>query len=156
LTPLWWGRGRIYQGSWGTAPYQRLYQPSATLLADLPLLPEWYLMLAFLATLTVVGVVWEPLLMTIPLLAIALCLSLAQATVSALNASAFSVSKCNREYLKVICISVGLHLMQPLARLIGRFKYGLHPWRQRGTPIQMMPHPRIFSIWSERWRSPEQ
>jgi hypothetical protein len=52
-------------------------------------------------------------------------------------------------------IGVVLHLMQPLARLCGRFKYGLHPWRHRGASAPIMLRAKTLSVWSEAWRMPE-
>ena len=156
LTPLWWWRrGRIYQGTWGTAPYQRLYQPAVTLLGDLPLLPEWYLVIAFLTTLSVLGIVWKPLLMMIPLLIVACGLSVLQAVINTIVASSCRISKQNKPDWRAGRILLLLHLMQPLARLCGRLKYGLHPWRQRGSARPLLPRARTLSLWSEKWRSAE-
>ena len=44
-------RGRVYQGVWGSAPFQSLYQPAAGTLLSLPLMPEWYLLILLLAFL---------------------------------------------------------------------------------------------------------
>src|SRR5688500_4818535 len=59
---LRWKNGRVYQGIWGTAPFQSVYQPAAGALASLPLMPEWYLVVAALASLTALGLFWPPLL----------------------------------------------------------------------------------------------
>ncbi len=40
---------RLYQGSWGSALFQSLYQPAPGVLAALPLMPEWYLAILTLA-----------------------------------------------------------------------------------------------------------
>src|SRR5439155_22294935 len=117
--------------------------------------PEWYLVIALLTTLALLGVAWTPLLMAVPLLACAAGLSLLQAAVSAANASSSSASK-GTSHFKVMGITMILHLMQPLARLFGRFKYGLHPWRHRGAPPQLVPRPKTVSIWSEAWQTPEE
>jgi hypothetical protein len=53
--------GRIYQGQWGTAPFQRLYQPTPGMFSSLVLMPEWYLFVALLGVLTVLGLSWKPL-----------------------------------------------------------------------------------------------
>jgi GT2 family glycosyltransferase/membrane protein implicated in regulation of membrane protease activity len=154
-TPLWWCRDRIYQGTWGTAPYQRLYQPAATLLGDLPLLPEWYLIVAFFGLLSLIGVTWRPLLAAIPLFLFAAGSSLLQAAVNAAIASSCIISKVRGTEWKAFAIGMILHLMHPLARLYGRLKYGLHPWRQRGAPHISMPRSHNLSVWTEEWRSPE-
>ena len=48
-----------------------------------------------------------------------------------------------------------LLVLQPAARLIGRLRYGLTPWRRRGELVFAMPWPRRRQIWSERWRDPQ-
>src|SRR6266536_2529289 len=87
ITPLLgWRRPRIYHGVWGAAPFQSLYEPAASLLGFLPQMPEWYLVIALLAGIAVVSVVWSPLELALPLLAGALLPSIAQACVSAARA----------------------------------------------------------------------
>jgi glycosyltransferase involved in cell wall biosynthesis len=154
-TPLWWRRDRIYQGTWGTAPYQHLYQPAANLLGDLPLLPEWYLIVAFLGVLSLLGFTWRPLVVAIPLFVIAAGASFLQATLNAALAAACSSSSRRGTQGKAFGIGVVLHLMQPLARLYGRLKHGLHPWRQRAAPRISVPVARNFTLWSEKSRSAE-
>jgi hypothetical protein len=44
-----------------------------------------------------------------------------------------------------------LWLMQPIARLRGRFKHGLTPWRRRGVTAMRFPRPRESTHWSENW-----
>lgn len=155
VTPSWWRDGKIYHGTWGAAPYQRLYHPAPTLLRELPLLPEWFLLIGFLAALSLIGAVWSPLLMASPLLVLVAGASLLQAGFRAAHASSSSATR-GVTYLKVLAISLGLHLLQPVARLFGRFKFGLHPWRHRGVPKRLMLRPRKFSVWSEVWRTPEE
>jgi hypothetical protein len=48
-----------------------------------------------------------------------------------------------------------LYLFQPAARLGGRLRFGLAPWRRRGGPQHASPRPRTSSVWSERWQSPD-
>src|SRR5204862_178230 len=53
-------------------------------------------------------------------------------------------------------LTAALHLLQPLARLRGRLREGLTPWRCRGT-LQPAPlWPVTSSMWSERWQAQEQ
>ena len=157
LTPLWWRRGRIYQGTWGTAAYQqRLYQPASSWLSDLPLLPEWYLVIAFLAVLSVIGVLWKPLLAAIPIFSLAVGLSIALAGINAAVAASSRNTTWRKTSWKVRATGLLLHLMHPLARLYGRLEYGLHPWRRRGTLRVIPARTRTLSIWSEQWRSTEE
>ncbi|HKQ56421.1 MAG TPA: glycosyltransferase, partial [Candidatus Eisenbacteria bacterium] len=76
-------RGRIYQGSWGSAPFQSREEPPPGLIASLPLMPEWHLAVLGLALLAVLGALWRPLLVALPLLALAVALPVAQALLSA-------------------------------------------------------------------------
>jgi hypothetical protein len=152
LTSL--SRGRIYHGTWGSAAYQRLYQPAAEFAGSLPLLPEWYLVIAFLAALSGIGLVWKPLLLIAPLLILSAGLTLAQAGVAAWKASSF-YSREGWQRLRATAFIGVLQLAQPLARLFGRFKYGLHPWRHRGAP-QVTPRRKSVSIWTEASRTPEE
>jgi GT2 family glycosyltransferase len=155
LTPLWWRRGRIYQGTWGTAPYQRLYQPAESFLAELALVPEWYIVVSVLGILSLIGLVLKPLMWSIPLFVLAAGSSLLQAALSAANAFTSERAKGFSQRLKAFGVGLSLHLMQPLARLSGRLWYGLHPWRRRGESPMVLPRPSIVPIWSERWRAPE-
>ena len=42
-----------------------------------------------------------------------------------------------------------LFLLQPLARLAGRLRNGLSPWRRRLRPGAAWPRPRTVKVWSE-------
>ena len=46
-----------------------------------------------------------------------------------------------------------LHLLQPVARLCGRFAGGLHPWRYRRVTRFAFPIRRDFNLWSETFAS---
>ena len=45
--------------------------------------------------------------------------------------------------------------VQPIARLAGRLRNGLSPWRRRLAPAAAWPRPRTVEVWSEEWRSPQ-
>jgi hypothetical protein len=146
-------RGRIYQGSWGAALFQSIYEPASNNLTSLPLMPEWYLLILALALISGLGFSWRPLFMAPPLLAAAVVAVLFQAIRSATGTS---LSKYSRPRLhhNLSLIAIGLlHLLQPLARLIGRVRSGLTVWRRRGRTGVVWPWPRHSSIWSEEWHS---
>ncbi len=151
-----WGGGRIYQGTWGSAPYQSLYQPAAGTLRSLPLMPEWYLVIMALAALSAVGALWSPLLFALPMLALAIGAPVVQALMSVAQASFTSAPRSFVGRLKLKSLTAFLHLLQPLARLCGRLRNGLTPWRQRGAPGFSLPRPQTVSIWSERWQGPDE
>src|SRR5207302_2481020 len=85
--PLGLSRWHIYQGMWGSAPFQSLYQPAPNTLWQLTLMPEWYLVILALAVLSLLSLLWPPLLLALPLLVLALGMPLVQAGLSATHAS---------------------------------------------------------------------
>src|SRR5687767_5793124 len=84
---LGWRRWRIYQGTWGSALFQSIYEPVPGTFCSLPLMPEWYLVIGVLTTLSALGAFWKPLFLTLPWLVCAVGSSLVQAGLSAAKAS---------------------------------------------------------------------
>lgn len=149
-------RGRIYQGTWGMAPFQLLYQPAPGTLLSLPLMPEWYFMICLLAVLSLLSLGWPPLNMVIPVFLTALALPVAQALFSASQARFTSAPQTLAQRAKLFSITAFMHLQQPMARLIGRIRHGLTPWRRRGVGFWRLPAPTKLSIWREQWEAPDQ
>ena len=147
-------RGRIYQGTWGSAPFQSVYEPAPGFLRSLPLMPEWLLLIAALGMLALLGVHWPPLRAAAPLFILAAGLSVAQAAGSAFDEIPPRPFATRREWVRFRVITTYLHLLQPVARLRGRLGLGLTVWRQRGVPGRALPLPQRFAIWSESWRPP--
>lgn len=151
-------KDKIFYGTWGTALFQSVYQPASGLLNCLPLMPEWYLFCGLLAILASTGFIWSPLLWLWPVFAGAVSIIVAQAAYSASkNVSLNPEQKKNPKYRLLITL---LHIIQPVARLYGRFQHGLTPWRKRGAGFSssfLFPFlPRVFTHWSEEWREAEQ
>ncbi|HXV59739.1 MAG TPA: glycosyltransferase, partial [Vicinamibacteria bacterium] len=73
----------IYQGVWGNAPFQSLYEQTPTTLLSLPLMPEWYEGVFLLLGLSLLGLLWKPLLLALPLFLLSVGALLIQATTSA-------------------------------------------------------------------------
>ncbi len=146
--------GRIYQGTWGVAPFQSLYRQPATVVQSLPLMPEWWLVVAALVATSVLALFWEPFVIAIPLLGLAIGIPALQAWKSAEDAR-FPEASSRSEEFKLRSMTAGLHFAQPIARLRGRLAHGLTPWRARGMGSFSLPVPRTVSIWSETWRSTE-
>jgi GT2 family glycosyltransferase len=147
-------RGRIYQGTWGSALFQSIYQPAPSLLWSLPLMPEWIVIVAALGFFSLLGVEWTPLLLALPLFLLAVSLPVAHAVSCASRLSFLHLPAAERRRLKAL--TAFLHLMQPLARLIGRIKLGLTPWRKCGVASGIalpLPWHKTFTIWSQQWRS---
>jgi glycosyltransferase involved in cell wall biosynthesis len=146
---------RIYQGIWGTAPFQSLYRPQNGKFSSLLLMPEWYLIIAALSFLSLIGLEWPPLLWLLPLLGLAVVVPVVQAIRSSRQAIFDEESRSSTGLLKLRGITALLHILQPIARLYGRLDAGLTPWRRRGSHRFSLPRPRKNSMWSESWSAPE-
>ncbi len=147
-------RGRIYQGSFGSAPFQSVYHPAPGVLASLPLMPEWYVVIFALAAFSLLGLHWAPLAWCLVLLVGAVLAPVAQALTSASVARWTSSPTSRSRRASRFFLTAFLHLIQPLARLSGRLRYGLTPWRRRVSELAV-PLPRSTTLWSETWRAPE-
>jgi O-antigen biosynthesis protein len=152
LTQTLGGRSRIYHGTWGSAPFQSVYRAPQLGLTSVVLMPEWYLLILALAALSLLGVTWRPLLMAAPLCLIAVAASLAQAVISGARAS-FTEPRPRLQTLGLHALTALLHLLQPLARLRGRLRSALTPWRRHGGAGFALPRTRTWSMWSETWQS---
>ena len=146
--------GRIYRGVWNTAPFQSLYQRQPSTLLALPLMPEWLLVVAALAALSLLGFAWRPLLFGLPLLAVAAAFPVAQALVSASRAR-FTSARTRADRVRLFALTAFLHLLQPLARLVGRIQHGLVPWRRRGPDRKLWRVRAKRAAWREVWKAPE-
>jgi GT2 family glycosyltransferase len=145
-------RWRVYYGGWGTGFFQSIYGPRRSLLESLPLMPEWYLVIAALATLSVGAIAWSPLLVATPLLFAAVAALVADAALGAARATDGG-SRLFRWQMRAL--TGALYLLQPLARLYGRIRGGLTPFRRRGPRGLAMPLPRTSTVWSEEWAAVE-
>jgi len=152
--PIPAARASVYGGVWGSAAYQSLYSPAPLTWLTLPLMPEWWYLVAALGLATMLGLSWTPLFAFAPLFLLALAAPLAQAALAAARAS-FPVPPVDaREAWQRRLITFFMHLQQPLARLIGRHKHGLTPWRRRGD-AGAAPASVPTQVWSETWHAPE-
>ena len=147
--------GRIYQGMWGSAPFQRLESPHPSILQMLPLMPEWHLFIVFCLLLTVLGLEWRPLSMALPLALAALTAPIAQAAASARRADFSATTRSRLGQTAMTVVVAFLHIVQPLARLHGRITHGLTLWRQRGDARFAAPWPTTFPVVVTRYRVPE-
>jgi O-antigen biosynthesis protein len=153
---LSWYRGRVYQGTWGSALFQSIYQPASGILSALPMMPEWYVVVAALAGLSLLGIQWSPLLLAVPLFLAALLAPALHAAASAVRVNFLDAPATRFGKLKMRALTAGLHMLQPLARLLGRTRLGLTPWRSCMVPGMSLPipWPRTLNVWSEEWRDP--
>ena len=149
-------RWRVYYGIWGTNLFQSIYQPADRFLSALPLMPEYYLLLAALLGLSLGGLLWTPLLAAAPLLVLAVGALLVDAALGARRASVTRSTPSSAARLRISVLVTTLYLLQPLARLYGRLRLGLSPFRRRGPAGMVAPIPRTVTTWSEEWAAPEE
>ncbi len=148
------GRWKIYYGTWGTGLFQSVYHAAPGILGSLPLMPEWYLVIACLAAMSALGLVWSPLLLAAPLLIAAVAALVFKSAVGGIHGTVAAGGSSRLVRWRMRLRTGLLFLLQPAARLSGRLRYGLSPWRRRSAPRLGMPMPRTRSIWSEQWRAP--
>ena len=148
-------RSQVFFGTWGSAPFQSIYEPGPGTLLSRSLMPEWYLLVLTLLGFSALGVLWRPLLLAVPLLVLAVVLPIMQAVMSATKASFPTKPRSRIERLKLLSLTTFLHLLQPLARLWGRLNSDLTPWRRRRKTHLAFPRLRTSRIWSEHWQAPE-
>jgi len=144
-------RRRVYHGTWGGAPFQALYEPAPGLVQTLAQMPEWYLVVLCLGSLSALGFLYAPLFLFFPLFGAATALPLAQAVASASRARWSRVSQSPIARLRRFALTVFLFLLQPAARLYGRMALGLTPWRVRKRQPFLTRLVHIRSLWTEKW-----
>jgi GT2 family glycosyltransferase len=146
--------GRVYQGVWGTAPFQSLYSNS-TSLWSITLMPEWYLIVGLIGLLFGLTLGWAPW----PVLGVPLALVIAlPATQAALTASRAQLSRDSRNRrgtFRLRATILFLNFMQPMARLVGRIRGGLTPWRRRGAGSGYTRLRSTVTQWRDHWEAPE-
>lgn len=152
---LQWSRQRIYQGVFGSALFQSVYDAPGSNLWWLPLMPEWYLVMAALGVLSLFGFSWTPMFVFALPFAIAGGLLLGQAGRAAQSAvlsplDGFAPARWSRRGLILF-----LHLAQPLARLLGRRWDG---WFSNDRRLHgfALPRPRTLTVWSKKWHSAQE
>lgn len=147
-------RPRVYHGVWGSQPFQSLYQPTPHSISCLPLMPEWYLLMAVFAAVSLLGLIWPPLLLGLLPFVATMSLMLVQACRSAARVHLADVSPLKRAIMRLMIAF--LHVAQPLERLIGRLSIGLTPWRRPGRGKLLPSACKNLAIWSHRWVSFEE
>jgi GT2 family glycosyltransferase len=148
--PFPFTRSRIYAGTWGNAPFQSREVTPPGWLWEASAMPEWHLCLAVLGALSLCGLLWTPLLLALPLLILALGTTLARGVIGGARARFTEPAQWRGYALQRRALTMLLHLLQPLARLRGRFLHGLVPWRARlrrhGFAWPLM---RRMTLWRE-------
>jgi hypothetical protein len=117
-------------------------------------MPEWYLLIALCAALCALGLLWRPLLAAAVPLAAASGLAAAQALHGALHAASRRGADPRGGRWRRTALTAWLFWIQPQARLVGRLRAGLTPFRYSGYRGFLVPLPRCFTMWSETWKAP--
>jgi GT2 family glycosyltransferase len=149
------GSSRIYQGVWGMAPFQSIYERASHPVASLPAMPEWYLGATILAGLSLLGLSWPALLFAVPLLVLFVGASALRASFVAARARGALEESVGWRRMGRRTLTALLHLVQPSARLWGRARHGLTPWRRYPVRGAGLPRPRRVALWSDCWEAPE-
>jgi glycosyltransferase involved in cell wall biosynthesis len=154
ILPALGRRTRIYHGTWNSGLFQSLYERPPNLANQLSQTPEWWLLVASLAVISLLGVEWWPLLAAVPVTVLAVTGILVQAALGGVRATFPSryrgVAAWSRRGLTAL-----LFLLQPLARLSGRVSQGLTLWRRSAECPHVLPRRRRWQMWSTEWRPPE-
>jgi GT2 family glycosyltransferase len=148
-------RPLVRYGTWGTGLFQSIYDPPPSTLASLMRMPESLLLLAGLGAVSSLGLLWRPLLLALVPLVAALGWMLGQALACGWNAAPRVRGRSALQTFERRSLTASLFLLQPFARLAGRLRNGLSPWRRRLRPDAAWPRPRTVELWSELWREPE-
>ncbi len=150
-------KDKIFHGTWGTSLFQSVYQPAGSFITSIPLMPEWYLFSALLGLLGLLGFLWKPMFLLMPFFLLSITVVFIQAFISAKNNS--SLQPHQKKLIKYRLLIVLLHIIQPVARLYGRFTNGLTPLRKRGIKLNLKNSfnikSRIYTHWSEEWKPAE-
>ncbi len=150
-------RRRIYHGSWGTALFQSVYSLAPSTLTNILMLPEWYLFIGVFTLILPLGILYEPLRFSLLLLALVIAPPAINAWLCGQRAYFRDAHPQALRRQQLAVVTALLHFLQPAARLIGRLRQGLTPWRQRGPKRLFFPWAKTVTIWSEKnWRGPEQ
>ena len=146
---------KIFHGYWGTSLFQSVYEPAESFFNSILLMPEWYLLSTCFGILGTLGFLWSPLLWMWPFFSFTIAIALVQAIVSSRKNS--TLHKDQQEKFRYTLLIILLHMIQPIARLYGRFKNGLTPWRKRGARLNLKFlfcfNTKIYTHWSEEWHS---
>jgi len=147
-------RAQVRYGTWGSGLFQSVYDAPGSLPGIFGA-PEGLLLLAVLGVVSALGLVWEPLLVAAPPFLAACAWILIAAVASGWRAHPSLPGRSRLEALRRRDLTALLFLLQPLARLAGRLRNGLSPWRRRAAVRPSLPRPRTVAIWSEQWASPQ-
>ncbi len=146
----------MYHGEWGQAPFQSIYGSSSLSHLAILQMPEWYLLSTALLLVTISGLLWHPMQYLWP---VALTVTLLPMLHVVYNVSKTPRKKGKKQLgneLRFRLITIWFHITQPMARLLGRFKNDLTPWRNYGKGYYAVPIAQKVNVWCNNWVSPEE
>lgn len=147
-------RSLVRYGTWGSGLFQSVYD-SPRAVSGMLQAPEGLLLIALLGEISALGLLWPPLLVAAPAFLAALAWIVGAAVSSGWRAHHDVPGRPRGETLKRRAVTSLLFLLQPFARLGGRLRNGLSPWRRRAQARPTLPRPRSVEVWSEGWREPQ-
>src|SRR5438093_11293987 len=113
-------------------------------------MPEWYLLVAIVGAMFLLSLGWVAAWRLGPVLSFTIVLPVAQAAISAARSQVGSFRARSRRALPAIrMVVLSLHLSQPIARLVGRIRGGLTPWRRRGPKTRRRFWPIRLIYWRD-------
>jgi GT2 family glycosyltransferase len=148
-------RAMVRYGTWGSGLFQSIYEPAPGMLSSFLLAPEFLLLITLLGGISALGLFWAPLLLALPAFAAGIAALLWRAVSCGWRANRPVPGRSSPETLLRRSLTAMLFLLQPFARLAGRLRNGLSPWRRRLRPGAAWPRPRSVQVWSESWHEPQ-
>jgi GT2 family glycosyltransferase len=148
-------RPMVRYGTWGSSLFQSIYQPAPGTLSSLVRTPELLLLIAVLGVVSVLGAIWMPLLLAMPLFFVGVAAIAWRALACGWQAHRPTPGRSRLDTSVRRLLTALLFFLQPMARLAGRLRNGLSPWRRRLRPGLTLPHPRTVEVWSETWSDPQ-
>jgi GT2 family glycosyltransferase len=148
-------RPMIRYGTWGGGLFQSIYEPPPGTLSSFLLAPECLLLIAALGVVSALGTLWSPLLLAVPAFFVSASAVAWRALSSGWVANPPAPGRSSLETFQRRDLTALLFFLQPVARLAGRLRRGLSPWRRRLRPGAAWPRPRTVEVWSENWQAPQ-
>jgi hypothetical protein len=155
--PVIEAKPRIYQGTWGLSPYQSLYRPAPNHILSIALTPEWLLLASATLGISLLGFEVPTFSWSLLLFVLMITVSVIQALRGAMESRYLLRARdlAFRATARCFGLIFFFHLLQPAARLWGRVKHGLTPWRRRPSSVSSRPA-AVVTMWSEAWRSADE
>ncbi|HKZ66097.1 MAG TPA: glycosyltransferase family 2 protein, partial [Chitinophagaceae bacterium] len=148
-------RWKVYHGIWGNAPFQSIYNSPSFGHSALLQMPEWYLLAAALLLVAISGIVWAPMLYLWPIALIVIFLPMTHIIYNVAKIPRNNRSGNKFQNLLFRLTTVYFHVFQPMARLLGRVKNNLTPWRNYGKGNYAIPIIEKVNVWCDNWITPE-